>query len=113
MSGAELVPVGTLCAIPVERGGVPGVGLVEVRGYVVSGTGGGVWSAEQAAGWHALDAERDGPAARVHAVIAQLDGRSAGTYRAGALVACAARAAELLELERAVLVDLERLEVAL
>lgn len=105
--------MGTLLAVEVERDGCPGVGLVEVRGYVLSGTGAGIVDLERAERWHAVDADADTPGARVWAVLVTLDGKPAGTRRGSTVAACAARAAELLELERAVRLDLERLEVAL
>lgn len=113
MSAPALLPVGARVAIPVERGGLPGVLRCIVVGYVVTATGLGVQSALDVAGWFAADPRRSEPSARVWGVLETLHGAPAGQRRADLLEGDAARCAELDALEDSVTVDLAGLEVAL
>lgn len=109
---APLVPIGTRVAVPVQRGGAPGVMRLTVVGYTVTGTGArGMLSAETAQGWQDADPEPDAPSARVWAVLTAADGTRAGQYRAAALPPLADRCAQLDAMERDTLADLAGLEV--
>lgn len=114
MSGAELPPIGTRVAVPVQRidGAPAGYARLTIEGYSLSNVP-GVRYAPEALQWaHDTDPDKDGPLAAVWALLRTDAGQYAGQRRAGSLAPLVAHAAELDDLERSVTVALANMRTS-